>query len=77
MASLSLSRTAARCQPPPWVGARRTYSRELVSPGTAAEQAAEVVLAAREGLLARTAAGGPAAEQLLNAATAVLAGLLG
>ncbi|MGO4458116.1 TetR/AcrR family transcriptional regulator [Streptomyces sp. M-16] len=50
---------------------------ELVPAGAAAEQAAEVILAAREGLLARTAAGGPAAEQLLNATTAVLAGLLG
>ncbi|MEU8687554.1 TetR/AcrR family transcriptional regulator [Streptomyces sp. NPDC048665] len=50
---------------------------ELVPPGVSAEQAAQVVLAAREGLLARTTAGGPAAEELLNAATAVLAGLLG
>ncbi|MFE3760788.1 TetR/AcrR family transcriptional regulator [Streptomyces sp. NPDC059104] len=50
---------------------------ELVPAGAAAEQAAEVVLAAREGLLVRTAAGGPAAEQLLNATTAVLTGLLG
>ncbi|GHE08835.1 TetR family transcriptional regulator [Streptomyces alanosinicus] len=50
---------------------------ELVPPGASAEQAAEVILAAREGLLARTAAGGPTSEQLLNAATAVLAGLLG
>ncbi|MER5808276.1 TetR family transcriptional regulator C-terminal domain-containing protein [Streptomyces sp. NPDC002033] len=50
---------------------------ELVPDGAAAEQAAEVVLAAREGLLARTAAGGPAAEQLLTSTAAVLAGLLG
>ncbi|KIZ15885.1 hypothetical protein [Streptomyces natalensis] len=50
---------------------------ELVPPGASAEQAAEVILAAREGLLARTAAGGPSSEQLLNATTAVLAGLLG
>ncbi|MER6031090.1 TetR/AcrR family transcriptional regulator [Streptomyces sp. NPDC001851] len=50
---------------------------ELVPPGASAEQAAEVILAAREGLLARTTAGGPAAEELLSAATAVLTGLLG
>ncbi|WP_189304889.1 TetR/AcrR family transcriptional regulator [Streptomyces albospinus] len=50
---------------------------ELVPPGASAEQTAEVILAAREGLLARTAAGGPTAEPLLNATTAVLAGLLG
>jgi AcrR family transcriptional regulator len=50
---------------------------ELVPPGASTEQAAQVILAAREGLLARTAAGGPAAEELLSAATAVLAGLLG
>lgn len=50
---------------------------ELVPPGASAEQAAEVILAAREGLLARTAAGGPTSEQLLNATTAVLTGLLG
>ncbi|MEU8976838.1 TetR/AcrR family transcriptional regulator [Streptomyces monashensis] len=49
---------------------------ELVPPGASAEQAAQVILAAREGLLARTTAGGPAAEEMLNAATAVLAGLL-
>ncbi|MEV7781341.1 helix-turn-helix domain-containing protein [Kitasatospora sp. NPDC088351] len=49
----------------------------LVPPGAAAGQAAEVVLAAREGVLARTAAGGAAAKQLLDAATAVLTGLLG
>ncbi|MEU0822944.1 hypothetical protein [Streptomyces mirabilis] len=46
-------------------------------PGASPEQATEVILAAREGLLARTAAGGPATEQLLSATTAVLAGLLG
>ncbi|MFE2512060.1 TetR/AcrR family transcriptional regulator [Streptomyces naganishii] len=50
---------------------------EVLPRGASAEQAAEVILAAREGLLARTAAGGPAAEELLSAATAVLAGLLG
>ncbi|GAA2795948.1 hypothetical protein GCM10010441_21450 [Kitasatospora paracochleata] len=49
---------------------------ELVPAGADAAQAAEVILAAREGLLARTAAGGRAAEQLLGATAAVLSGLL-
>ncbi|MEU8925567.1 TetR/AcrR family transcriptional regulator [Kitasatospora sp. NPDC048545] len=50
---------------------------ELVPPGASAGQAAAVVLAAREGLLARTAAGGAVAEELLGATAAVLSGLLG
>ncbi|MEU6235032.1 TetR/AcrR family transcriptional regulator [Kitasatospora sp. NPDC047058] len=50
---------------------------ELVPPGATARQAAGVILAAREGLLARTAAGGGAAEELLEATAAVLSGLLG
>ncbi|MFD5438601.1 TetR/AcrR family transcriptional regulator [Kitasatospora sp. NPDC127067] len=49
---------------------------ELVPPGASADQAATVVLAAREGLLARTAAGGAVAEDLLTATAAVLSGLL-
>ncbi|MGA5823061.1 TetR/AcrR family transcriptional regulator [Kitasatospora sp. NPDC094028] len=49
---------------------------ELVPPGAGAEQTAAVVLAAREGLLARTAAGGAVAEELLAATAAVLSGLL-
>ncbi|MFJ9611225.1 TetR/AcrR family transcriptional regulator [Kitasatospora sp. NPDC101176] len=50
---------------------------ELVPPGATARQAAAVILAAREGLLARTAAGGAVADDLLDATAAVLAGLLG
>ncbi|MEV7601971.1 TetR/AcrR family transcriptional regulator [Kitasatospora sp. NPDC089797] len=50
---------------------------ELVPAGADAGQAAAVVLAAREGLLARTAAGGAPAEELLAATSAVLSGLLG
>ncbi|MFJ7249962.1 TetR/AcrR family transcriptional regulator [Kitasatospora sp. NPDC098652] len=50
---------------------------ELVPAGAGAGRTAAVVLAAREGLLARTAAGGEAAEELLAATTAVLSGLLG
>ncbi|MFI8461071.1 TetR/AcrR family transcriptional regulator [Kitasatospora sp. NPDC085464] len=50
---------------------------ELVPPGVSAGQAALVILAAREGLLARTAAGGVVAEDLLEATAAVLSGLLG
>ncbi|WP_195911160.1 TetR/AcrR family transcriptional regulator [Streptomyces kaniharaensis] len=50
---------------------------ELVPPGATARQAAAVILAAREGLLARTAAGGAVAEDLLDSTTAVLSGLLG
>lgn len=50
---------------------------ELVPPGASAGQAAAVILAAREGLLARTAAGGAVAEELIAATTAVLSGLLG
>ncbi|MER7673361.1 TetR/AcrR family transcriptional regulator [Kitasatospora sp. NPDC096128] len=50
---------------------------ELVPAGADARQTAAVVLAAREGLLARTAAGGAAAEDLLAATAAVLSGLLG
>ncbi|MEV7775478.1 TetR/AcrR family transcriptional regulator [Kitasatospora sp. NPDC086791] len=50
---------------------------ELVPPGASAWQAAAVILAAREGLLARTAAGGAVAEELLRATEAVLSGLLG
>ncbi|WP_051830962.1 MULTISPECIES: TetR/AcrR family transcriptional regulator [Streptomyces] len=50
---------------------------ELVPAGASAGQAAAVILAAREGLLARTAAGGAAAEDLLEATSAVLSGLLG
>ncbi|MFE4520416.1 TetR/AcrR family transcriptional regulator [Kitasatospora sp. NPDC056783] len=49
---------------------------ELVPPGASAVQAATVVLAAREGLLTRTAAGGAVAEDLLTATSAVLSGLL-
>ncbi|MFJ3219840.1 TetR/AcrR family transcriptional regulator [Kitasatospora sp. NPDC086801] len=49
---------------------------ELVPAGATARQTAQVVLAAREGLLARTAAGGAAAEDLLDATAAVLSGLL-
>ncbi|WP_316525306.1 TetR/AcrR family transcriptional regulator [Kitasatospora brasiliensis] len=48
----------------------------LVPPGASAAQAAAVILAAREGLLARTAAGGTVAEDLLAATAAVLSGLL-
>ncbi|MFB7909929.1 TetR/AcrR family transcriptional regulator [Kitasatospora sp. NPDC059146] len=50
---------------------------ELVPAGAGAGRTAAVVLAAREGVLARTAAGGAAAEELLAATTAVLSGLLG
>ncbi|MFG2848403.1 TetR/AcrR family transcriptional regulator [Kitasatospora sp. NPDC048296] len=50
---------------------------ELVPPGASARQAAAVILAAREGLLARTAAGGAVADELLEATAAVLSGLLG
>ncbi|MFJ7279745.1 TetR/AcrR family transcriptional regulator [Kitasatospora sp. NPDC098663] len=50
---------------------------ELVPAGATARQTAQVILAAREGLLARTAAGGAAAEDLLDATAAVLSGLLG
>ncbi|MEU8515344.1 TetR/AcrR family transcriptional regulator [Kitasatospora sp. NPDC048722] len=50
---------------------------ELVPPGATAGQAAAVMLAAREGLLARTAAGGTVAEDLLDATAAVLSGVLG
>ncbi|MEV6978263.1 TetR/AcrR family transcriptional regulator [Kitasatospora sp. NPDC093806] len=49
----------------------------LVPSGADPVQVAEVLLAAREGLLARTAAGGPGAEQLLESASAVLGGILG
>ncbi|MEV7025385.1 TetR/AcrR family transcriptional regulator [Kitasatospora sp. NPDC093558] len=48
----------------------------LVPPGAEARQAAQVLLAAREGLLAKTAGGGPVAEDLLTATTAVLTGVL-
>uniref|UniRef100_UPI000B2CA63E TetR/AcrR family transcriptional regulator n=1 Tax=Kitasatospora aureofaciens TaxID=1894 RepID=UPI000B2CA63E len=49
---------------------------ELVPAGADARQAAAVILAAREGLLARTAAGGAVAEELMAATAAVLSGLL-
>ncbi|MGW2254138.1 TetR/AcrR family transcriptional regulator [Kitasatospora sp. NPDC001660] len=50
---------------------------ELVPAGATAGQAAVVLLAAREGLLARTAAGGVVAEELLDATAAVLSAALG
>ncbi|MFE2413814.1 hypothetical protein ACFXDE_36335 [Kitasatospora sp. NPDC059408] len=50
---------------------------ELVPAGATAGQAATVMLAAREGLPARTAAGGAVAEDLLDATAAVLSGVLG
>ncbi|WP_406195774.1 hypothetical protein OH807_08220 [Kitasatospora sp. NBC_01560] len=50
---------------------------ELVPPGATAAQAAAAVLAAREGLPARTAAGGEVAEDLPAATAAVLGALPG